>query len=84
MSQEFSYLRGDQAVLFIHQLPSPMVEGFFPIHQRHTIPTTYHTHTDPSGLSYMHAEHLMQLEEAPKYRIQVLAAREAFEVFCLH
>lgn len=42
---EFSYVRGDQAVLFIHQLPSPMVEGFFPIHQRHTIPTTYHTHT---------------------------------------
>lgn len=63
---EFSYPTGKQAGLFIYQLPSPMVEDFFPIHQFHTIPTTHHTHIHTPQACPAHVLSMFtQLEKPP-------------------
>lgn len=63
---EFSHPRNKQAEVFIHQLPSPVVEGCFQLHQFHTIPTIHHIHTHPSGLPCTWADHVYAARESPQ------------------
>lgn len=69
----FSHPRGRQAGVFIHQIPSAMVEGCSQRHQFHTLLSPC-PHT--SGLSCTWAEYVHAVRESVR-ESQVLAAREA-------